>query len=76
MAKGKEFRVHLLQCACSQECALVSVLVEVLLISVYGCFAGRNLFESGRVCFFFPASPKLRGVFFGKAVPQGARMTH
>ena len=40
------------------ENTLISVLVVVLVISVYGCFAGRNLSESGRVCFSFPASPK------------------
>ena len=66
LATGKECRVHLRQCACSRECALVSVLVAVLLISVYGCFAGQNLFESGRVCSLFRRRQNSGASFLGR----------
>lgn len=65
LTDGKGILWCLRQCPTIGENTLISILVVVLVISVYGCFAGRSLFESGRVCFSFPALPKILGFLEG-----------
>lgn len=68
LSEEKGILPHFLQGACSRECVLVSVLVAVLVISVYGWVVGRNLFESGQARFSFSASRKFLDVFLGKTI--------